>query len=310
MRCANASLGLFLSGALYVLANPLPAQVAQTEDSLREQVRSSPASFQPQHALGEFYIQQHNLPAAIACLEAARQIDPSNYENAYDLALAYLQTGNTARSRELITALLARKDRAELHNLLGDVEEAEGHVQDAAKQYETAARMDPTEKNLFDLGSHLLLHRGFEPALKVFSFAAPRFPQSARLRVGLGIAHYSLGQYDDAVETLCQAVDLDPKDTKALDFLGKMYDVSPQFADEVTKRLARFVQLYPENAAANYYYGLSLREAGAFAWIEWIASRCGNAFSTSRETESCLCGGPLRTRPVVRRSKAGRQSDP
>jgi protein O-GlcNAc transferase len=78
--------------------------------------------------------------------------------------------------------------------------------------------------------------------------------------VGLGIAYYSLGQYDDAVETLCQAVDLDPKDTKALDFLGKMYDVSPQFADEVTKRLARFVQLYPENAAANYYYALSLRQ--------------------------------------------------
>jgi tetratricopeptide (TPR) repeat protein len=260
MQCSNASLVLLLSSALCVLASPPPAQVARTENILREQVRSSPASFQPHHALGEFYIQQHNLTAAIPCLEAARQIDPSNYENAYDLALAYLQTGATAKSREVITALLDQKDRAELHNLLGDVEEAEGHVQDAAKHYEIAARMDPTEKNLFDLGSHLLLHRGFDPALKVFSFATPRYPQSAKLRVGLGITHYSLGQYDDAVETLCQAVDLDPKDTKALDFLGKMYDVSPQFADEVTKRLARFVQLYPDNAAANYYYALSLRK--------------------------------------------------
>jgi len=166
------------------------------------------------------------IPANRLDAKAARQIDLSNYENAYDLALAYLQTGAIAKSREVISALLDRKDRAELHNLSGDVEEAEGHVQDAVKQYEIAARMDPTEKNLFDLGSHLLLHRGFEPALKVFAFATPRDPQSAKLRVGLGIAHYSLGQYDDAVETLCQAVDLDPKDTKALDFLGKMYDVS------------------------------------------------------------------------------------
>jgi hypothetical protein len=70
-----------------------------------------------------------------------------------------LETGAIAKSREVISALLERKDRAELHNLLGDAEEAEGHVQDAAKQYEVAARMDPTEKNLFDLGSHLLLHR-------------------------------------------------------------------------------------------------------------------------------------------------------
>jgi tetratricopeptide (TPR) repeat protein len=77
--------------------------------------------------------------------------------------------------------------------------------------------------------------------------------------VGLGIAYYSLRKYSEAVEALCQAVDLDPKDTRGLDFLGKMYDVAPQLSDEVTKRLARFVELYPENAAAAYYYALSLR---------------------------------------------------
>src|ERR1700682_3312115 len=132
---------------------------------LLEQVRSSPASFQTNHTLGEFYLQQHNLTAAIPYLEKARQLDPSNYENAYDLALACLQTGATLKSREVIPALLGIKDRAELHNLLGDVEEAEGHVEDAAKQYEIGARMDPSEKHLLDLGSDLLRHRGFEPAI-------------------------------------------------------------------------------------------------------------------------------------------------
>jgi tetratricopeptide (TPR) repeat protein len=209
MRCANASLVLFFSGASFMLASSPPAQVTQTESILREEVRLQPASFRTNHALGEFYIQNHNLKAAISYLEKARQIDPAHYENAYDLALAYLQTGMTAQSREVIAALLAQKDRAELHNLLGDVEEREGHVDAAVKQYETAARMDPTEKNLFDLGSDLLRHRGFKPALKVFVFATGRYPQSAKLRVGLGIAYYSLGQYDDAVATLCQAVDLD-----------------------------------------------------------------------------------------------------
>ena len=261
MRCANATRVLLFLGASYLLlAGVPPAQVARAESTLRDEVRLQPASFQANYALGEFYIQQHNLKAAIPYLEKARQIDPAHYENAYDLALAYLQTGMTAQSREVITALLAQKDRSELHNLLADVEEHEGHIDAAAKQYETAARMDPTEKNLFDLGSDLLRHRAFEPALKVFVFASGRYPQSAKLRVGLGIAHYSLGQYDDAVATLCQAVDLDPKDTKALDFLGKMYDVSPQFADEVTRRLAHLVRIYPDNAAANYYYALSLRK--------------------------------------------------
>jgi tetratricopeptide (TPR) repeat protein len=57
-------------------------------------------------------------------------------------------------------------------------------------------------------------------------------------------------------------VDLDPRDTKALDFLGKMQDISPQYASEVQRRLARFVALYPKNAAANYYYARSLGRSG------------------------------------------------
>jgi len=198
------------------------------------------------------------LAILIPCALIAQSV-PANYDTAYNLALAYLEKGATESSRKIIEALLQRQDKAELHNLLGDVEEREGHVQQSAEQYEIAARMDPSEENLFDLGNELLLHRGFQPALKVLDYATQKYPQSARLRVGLGVAHYSLGQYDQALDALCRAVDLDPKDTRALDFLGKMYDVAPAKASEVTSRLARFAREYPNNAAANYYYALSLR---------------------------------------------------
>lgn len=258
MHYVAASVLLVIFPSIAALASA--DDVKRREAALLEQLGSHPTSYQATHALGEFYIQQHRLPEAVHYFELARQVDSSKYDNSYDLALAYLQAGMMGKSRELVGALLNEKDRAELHNLLGDVEEADGHVQEAAQQYEIAARMDPSEKNLFDLGSDLMLHRGFEPARKVFSFGAERYPKSARLRVGLGVAHYSLGQYDEAVESLCQAVDLDPTDTKALDFLGKMYDVSTRFADEVTSRLAHFVKIYPDNAAANYYYALSLRK--------------------------------------------------
>jgi tetratricopeptide (TPR) repeat protein len=55
-------------------------------------------------------------------------------------------------------------------------------------------------------------------------------------------------------------VDLDPAGTKALDFLGKMYDVAPELSGEVTRRLAHFAELYPNNPSANYYYALGLRK--------------------------------------------------
>ncbi len=198
------------------------------------------------------------LAILVPCALFAQAV-PANYDAAYNLALKYLESGATENSRQVIQALLQRQDKAELHNLLGEVEEREGHVQQSAEQYETAARMDPSENNLFDLANELLLHRGYQPALKVLIYATQKYPYSAKLRVAVGVAHYSLGQYDEALDTLCQAVDLDPKDTRALDFLGKMYNIAPDKADEVTKRLARFAHEYPDNASANYYYALSLR---------------------------------------------------
>ncbi len=219
-----------------------------------------PESFQTNRSLAESYIQRDDIRAALPYLEKAHQLDPRNYDNAYDLALAYLQTGSAAKSRKVVTNLLKGTDKAELHNLLGDIDAAENRIDEAARQYEMAARLDPTEKNLFDLGSYLAQHRGFEQALKVFEFAVQRYPDSARLQVGLGVARYSSGRYDEAVESLCHAVDLDPKDIRALDFLGKLYDVSPRYADEVTARLARFASLYPDSATVNYYYALSLRK--------------------------------------------------
>ena len=135
-------------------------------------------------------------------------------------------------------------------------------MDETARQLERTARLDPSESNLFDLGSYLLKHGGFVPGLTVFDYGVGRYPESARLRVGLGVALYSLHRYDEAVERLCEAVDLDPRDTKALDFLGKVYDLSPQYADGVAKRLAHFIELYPKNAAANYYYALTLGSRG------------------------------------------------
>ena len=210
--------------------------------------------------LGEFYIERHNLAAAIPYLERAYALDSNAYSNAYNLALAYLEAGKLESAAQTATALLKQQNRAELHNLLGDIREAKGEVDAAAREYQTAAMLDPSEKNVFDFADDLLSHRDYQQALQIFEYGATKYPRSPRLRVGLGVAEYSLGDYAKAVQSLCQAVDLNPGDTKVLDFLGKMYDVSPEMAEEVTKRLARFVRLYPDSAPANYYYALSLRK--------------------------------------------------
>jgi Flp pilus assembly protein TadD len=91
-------------------------------------------------------------------LQQAQQVNPSSYDNGYDLSLAYVMTGRPADARALVQDLLKRKNTAELHNLLGEIEEKDGKFVAAANEFETAAHMDPSESNLFDWGSELLLH--------------------------------------------------------------------------------------------------------------------------------------------------------
>src|SRR5277367_2816604 len=118
--------------------------------------------------------------------------------------------------------------------------------------------MDPSEQNLFDWGSEFLLHRTYEPAIDVFEKATERYPNSPRLFIGLGLALYSRGKYDEAVQALLTAADLNPSDARCYVFLSKAYDSSPQQADEVIQRFRRYAGLRPDDAMAQYYYAISL----------------------------------------------------
>ena len=233
-------------------------KLAAAEGEFKKALQLEPGNYDANHNLGEFYIRAAKIPTAIPFLERAQHIEPSSYDNGYDLSLAYLVTGKLGAARQLIGDLLKLKDAAEVHNLLAQVEEKDGHFVAAANEYEHAAHMDPSESNLFDWGSELLLHRTLDPAVTVFQKAAETYPASARLKIGLGIALYSRGNYDDAVKSLLAAADLNPSEPGCYIFLAKAYDSSPGQADEVIARFRRFAQLQPSNARAQYYYAMSI----------------------------------------------------
>ena len=237
----------------------------ETERRLRQAVQANPQSFEANHYLGEFYINAGKLAEGLPYLEKAQRLDPAHYVNGYDLALAYLETNKLVQARQQVHSLLQRQNLAELHNLLGEIEEQQGDYVRAANEYQVAARMDPSESHIFDWGNELLLHRAFRPAMAIFKRGAERYPQSAKLHIGLGVALYSQGLYDDAARTLCRASDLEPSDQRPYLFLGKMFDISVYQAREVTERLKRFVQLQPQNALAHFYYAMSLWKGGRTA---------------------------------------------
>ena len=237
-----------------------------------------PKSFDANRNLGQYYIQIGKIAEAQPLLEQAQQIKPDSYENGYDLALADLLLGRFSEARQVAQTLLKAHDTGELHNLLGQIDEKDGKFVAAANDFETAAHLDPTEDNLFDWGSEMLLHRTYEPAIAIFQRATTLFPKSPRLYIGLGLALYSRGKYDDAVQALLTAADLDPSDPRCYVFLSKAYDSSPKQADDVIQRFRRYADLRPNDAHAQYYYAMSL----------WKGKRAGDANVDLQTVQSLL----------------------
>lgn len=228
-------------------------RTTEAEVQFRKVVELQPRSYDANHNLGEFYIQSGKLREAIPCLRHAQQLNPAAYNNGYDLALALEETTQYAEAAEVVHQLIKLRDQPELHSLLGDIDEKAHRYMESAAEYERAARLDPTEQNIFNWGAELLLHQTFAPAVEVFKAGLERFPQSPQLRNGLGIAWYGAGHTDDAVRAFFQAADLRPADPMPLVFLGSTCDTaSAELRTQIQARLQEFLSRTPSRADLNY----------------------------------------------------------
>lgn len=241
----------------------------QTESRLLQAAKREPANLQVAGALGEFYLQNHEWKQSAQWLGRSYELSGNNDTIGYDLVYALTQAADFEKAKSLIERMGAHNDTAKLHSLLADVDDRTGDYVNAAREYHRAAELDPTESNIFDLATFLLRQKKYVGALddsiKFFRYGVTKFPRSSQMMVGLGVALYAANEYDEAVRTFCAAIDLDPKDQRPVQFLGRASRVSPALAEEVDRRLKEFAQRYPESAATNYFYALSLWERGGGA---------------------------------------------
>jgi len=203
-----------------------------TESLLRDALRREPESFEANQKLGKLLVDNGKAAEAVPYLLRAAQL------NAED---------------------------PEVHHVLGDVEEKLGNPLEAVRDYQRAAELDPSEPDLFDWGTELLTHRALEPATEVFTKGNRLFPKSVRMLIALGVAWYARGSYDQATQCLVNASDLAPDNPTPYLFLGKMQSVETTPSEGSKEKLARFAQLQPDNALANYYYAVSLSKQSASA---------------------------------------------
>ena len=164
---------------------------------------------------------------------------------------------NVLRSSEDLakaTASLASKDSN------GKVLKQLEHPLEDLKALQQAAELDPTEANLFDLGTELLSHRAAQAAAAVFKKGVRLFPNSSRMLLGLASSKYELGSYDAASTDFFRATDIVPSERTPYLFLAKVKAREITTSPGYEERMERFAKLNPADALANYYYAVCLKQ--------------------------------------------------
>jgi tetratricopeptide (TPR) repeat protein len=233
----------------------LAAQPTAAAPSAKLLCPQSFEEFDRKHEDANHLFKMGNLSGALELYSAAYLLCPSDYQNAYDLALTEFMSGDADKAKTLIAALLQTQDRTELHSLLGKIDSTETNFAGAALQYQAAATADPSEANVFDYGM-ALGRLDYSAAIKILRYGISRFPNSVRLHVALGTALYAHGLFEEGAEMLCRAEDLDPSDPHPMEILAATENVPAPLQQRITRLLANLQGRYPKDGLVLFDYTL------------------------------------------------------
>lgn len=228
----------------------------KTEDAARELAEAAkinPHNARTQESLGQAWMLLKQPAKAAAAFSAALAGDGENPQLLYNAALAYFNCGKAAEAEPLLARMPGAEDSADAQSLLGDVDEQLGHYEEAAKHYENAVRISPTEPNLYLLGIEFLRHWTFDPAEKEFEAGVQLFPQSQRMRLGLGVSYYGAGKYDAAIPVFADLLAEHPDNGMYAELLGRTCTVLTEGEQPKCAGLIDYADKHPKDAILATY---------------------------------------------------------
>lgn len=197
---------------------------------------------------------------AVTDLRRAAELQPSNPDLRFDLALAQFKAGQGKDALQTAEQLKSLHDSAELEDLLGDIQESLGDSLSAVRSYQAAAALAPDNENYqISLALEFIRHENFQPARLTLQQAATRFPRSWRIQTALGMVEYFAGTKPLASEVLLRAAALAPQPQLVLRYLGdiELDDSSPP-DNAALSRICSFAEAHPQAAREQYYCGALL----------------------------------------------------
>ncbi len=200
---------------------------------------------------------------AADAFERAAKLAPNDPDLLYSWSVALLSAGEASKAAEVLSRAPDRDSSAQIQNLFGDIAERQDRFKDAVDYYQTAAKLDPSEANIYILGMEFVRHWTFDPAMKIFEYGLSRYPDSARLLSGQGIAKYGNNNYAEAAQIFSRLLAKDPDNSFYAGILGHSCGLMPDSVD-VCNSLDDFARRHPTNSEASTYAAATiLRRPGS-----------------------------------------------
>ena len=153
-------------------------------------VELSPDDAVAQYRLGAEYLHKAKIHEAIQHLQEALRLNPGNQSALYSLQLALREDGQLEQARQVkekLAELLRKRDKASENAL--------------------------TAVQLHNQGAHLEKTGNLRGALEKYRAALDLYPEHVGIRVNVAAALLRLGQWDEGISELREALRRDPGNT-------------------------------------------------------------------------------------------------
>lgn len=158
---------------------------------------------------------------ALAVFEEGMRRFPGDADLTMGTAMAHLGMGDFVRATEILEDLSLKNRSAETLQALAEAYLARGMVSEAVRAgKEAAAGARDDARQLSRLGRTFYSRRRYREALPFYELAAEASPEWSETWFGLGACQWALRQAASAEAALRRAVQLDPADWQAKQFLG------------------------------------------------------------------------------------------
>ena len=251
---SRSAAGLELARLLYNLG-----RVEEARRLLLQLSSSEDAGIQA--LLGRCYQALHQPAMALAALQRAVELDPSQLAPYPDLISLQLQSGLTGDAEALANRLTSQMpNSAGAWVLKGEIELRLNAFQDALKSYSHAAGIDPSNADaVLGIASVHALSGSSEAAMAAYKNGVRRFPGDSRFYVAFAAALLSSPNapeaYSQVKSLLLQAVKLDPQSSEGHYQLGQLALREGHLNQAKEEFL---ISLHSEPDRSRTHFGLSL----------------------------------------------------